>query len=288
MDSLLKDMDILINHWRPIPRRFPARFQVVTVGSDRKTPSNQIQTAFDTLNFSFILDGGGTYRRGNEFWQVRAPAVVLQWPDEYVEYGPSTFYGFWEEFYMIYDRSSVPDFLASGLLKTGEVFRELGNFNQVRRLINEIKIHTHGEATPENADRLDRMCELLLVESLLGSPPSEPDSLEQAVRSIYGQVMNDVTLEPNFEQLAKDQGLSYSNFRKHWSALFGTPPQRSLILRRIERACEYLVNTDLPISGISEKVGFQDPLYFSRSFKRETGLSASTYRKRYQSPKSFI
>jgi AraC-like DNA-binding protein len=62
------------------------------------------------------------------------------------------------------------------------------------------------------------------------------------------------------------------------------PPRRSLIRRRAESACELLVNSSLTIAEISEKVGFNDPLYFSRSFHRETGMSASHYRLRYRTP----
>lgn len=277
-------MDILTNHWRPIPRRFPARFKVVTIGHPRKTVQDQTRTTFDTLNFSFILAGGGYCLRAGQVVEVQAPSLLIEWPGEPLEYGPTEKYGFWEEFYLIFDRSQVPDFLAAGLLKSGEFLRELGHPALARKWMDEIKQVTQGEATPEKADRLDRLCELLLVDTLPPTLPSETNAVERSVREVYRQVMQSFSKEPDFEKLAQQAGLSYSSFRRHWTSIFGLPPRRSLIRRRAESACELLVNSSLTIAEISEKVGFNDPLYFSRSFHRETGMSASHYRLRYRTP----
>ena len=47
---------------------------------------------------------------------------------------------------------------------------------------------------------------------------------------------------------------------------------------RISSAKELLTSTDMSISEIGEMVGFHDPLYFSRAFKSETGVSPKEYR----------
>ena len=48
---------------------------------------------------------------------------------------------------------------------------------------------------------------------------------------------------------------------------------------RIENAKNLLTSTNLPVSEISELVGFPDQLYFSRLFKNKTGMSPSKYRR---------
>jgi len=53
-------------------------------------------------------------------------------------------------------------------------------------------------------------------------------------------------------------------------------------LKKIQKACEYLKYTDLSIKEISYRVGIQDPLYFSRTFKKYFGLSPKDYRKEQQ------
>ena len=49
---------------------------------------------------------------------------------------------------------------------------------------------------------------------------------------------------------------------------------------RIMRACELLKNTDESLSSVAFAVGFSDPKYFSKVFKRETGIVPTEYRER--------
>jgi AraC-like DNA-binding protein len=49
---------------------------------------------------------------------------------------------------------------------------------------------------------------------------------------------------------------------------------------RMEQACRLLRDTALSVQEIGERVGYQEPLNFSRSFKRSVGLSPTEYRKR--------
>lgn len=284
MDNLIFSMDILINHWRPFPRLTPSRFRVVSMGAAHKTPAHQVRNTFDTLNFSFIRRGGGQYRRGDEIWRVEAPAVLMQWPGEPVCYGPDVPDGFWDEFYLIYDRAQIPDFLDAGLLQPGEICRRMGHPAQVEKRLDEIIRLSHEKGAPGLADRLDRLAELLIVESLEGGLLQEPRPEEKAVQAIHGQLTRHLALEWDLPALAREQGLSTSTFRRTWTRLYRVPPRRYLIQRRVEQACDLLVNSSLSIAEISRQVGFTDPLYFSRSFRRETGLTATLYRNRYRSP----
>ena len=59
----------------------------------------------------------------------------------------------------------------------------------------------------------------------------------------------------------------------------GISPQKYLINFRLNQACKLMKNTELSIAEISRSVGYQDPLYFSKLFKKEKGLSPSKYRK---------
>lgn len=51
---------------------------------------------------------------------------------------------------------------------------------------------------------------------------------------------------------------------------------------RIQRAKRLLASTDLPIIDIAVSVGVEDQSYFSRLFKKETGITPSTFRKKMQ------
>ncbi len=71
--------------------------------------------------------------------------------------------------------------------------------------------------------------------------------------------------------------------RRYLTAVFqryiGTSPIEYLTACRIHKAQELLLLTDKQIIEISNSVGYVDNLYFSRVFKKKTGMSPTEYRK---------
>lgn len=55
--------------------------------------------------------------------------------------------------------------------------------------------------------------------------------------------------------------------------------------RRLEEAQSRLVQTDLPVEQIGYSLGFRDPSYFSRFFKRLAGMTPAAYRQRAPRPR---
>ncbi|NER17872.1 AraC family transcriptional regulator [Spongiivirga citrea] len=81
------------------------------------------------------------------------------------------------------------------------------------------------------------------------------------------------------EEIAKEFNRSPS----HIFNLFKKKTGYSLIhffnLKKMQKACEYINYTDFTAKEISYRVGFQDPLYFSRMFKKYMGVSPRLYKK---------
>jgi len=55
-------------------------------------------------------------------------------------------------------------------------------------------------------------------------------------------------------------------------------PQEYLLNLRIDKACELMSNNILTIGDISRSVGYEDPLLFSKMFKKVKGMSPRDYR----------
>ena len=64
------------------------------------------------------------------------------------------------------------------------------------------------------------------------------------------------------------------------TALHASGSYLSRLYKRIEAAKEYLAQTDMRTYEISEAVGIEDPGYFSKMFKKKTGVSPTEFRKR--------
>ena len=59
----------------------------------------------------------------------------------------------------------------------------------------------------------------------------------------------------------------------------GVTPVNFIIRRKIEKAQLLLIAGELPVKEIAYLVGFEDFSYFSRVFKKTTGLTPNEYRK---------
>lgn len=57
-------------------------------------------------------------------------------------------------------------------------------------------------------------------------------------------------------------------------------PQEYLMQVRMNKASELLMTTDLPINIVAPNVGYENPLTFSKMFKKRYGLSPENYRKK--------
>jgi AraC-like DNA-binding protein len=75
-------------------------------------------------------------------------------------------------------------------------------------------------------------------------------------------------------------GVSEPYFRRIFERVYGMPPKRYVLTSRITRA-RYLLITDpgLRVQEAAEAVGYTDVFHFSKTFKKETGLSPEMYRK---------
>lgn len=77
---------------------------------------------------------------------------------------------------------------------------------------------------------------------------------------------------------------NYSN--SHFFSLFkkktGFSPIHYFNHLKIQKACQYLSFTDMSIKEISFDLGYDDPLYFSRLFKKTMNISPLQYRTEYK------
>jgi AraC-like DNA-binding protein len=79
--------------------------------------------------------------------------------------------------------------------------------------------------------------------------------------------------------LAKCACLHPTYFNQVFKRAVGMPPMKFLEQQRLRRAQELLSRDSESVTDIALEVGYQDPYYFSRAFRRFTGLSPSAWRE---------
>ena len=83
----------------------------------------------------------------------------------------------------------------------------------------------------------------------------------------------------NVEDLAFLTSMSLSSFKRKFSGVFGTSPNKYIISKRLEKAQTLLSTTDLRVSEIAYECGFSDVSHFSKSFRTYYNMSPSDLRK---------
>lgn len=91
----------------------------------------------------------------------------------------------------------------------------------------------------------------------------------------------------NIEEYAKSRHMSACWFIRSFRQIVKVTPMQYILSLRMANAQSLLESTEYNITEIAEAVGYENPLYFSRLFRKHVGVSPSEYRKsRCQSEKT--
>lgn len=82
----------------------------------------------------------------------------------------------------------------------------------------------------------------------------------------------------NLDELAAHFRLSRFHFAKTYRALTGHAPIQDFIQLKMALACRLLDRGDLDVRQVAEQLGYDDPYYFSRLFRKVVGMAPSHYR----------
>ena len=110
------------------------------------------------------------------------------------------------------------------------------------------------------------------------SDEKTPTIINEAKLYMSGHFMN-----PNLmlQDVAKAVNMSNSRFSTVFSQQTGKTFTEHLMYLRLNKAKEMLKTTDLRSSQIAREVGYNDSHYFSYIFKKNTGITPSEYRTKY-------
>ena len=83
----------------------------------------------------------------------------------------------------------------------------------------------------------------------------------------------------SIDKYAQNNHVSVSWFIRNFKQYTGFTPMQYILSKRLYEAEILLQNTDYNVTEIAEIIGYDNPLYFSRIFKKAKGISPSEYRK---------
>jgi len=222
------------------------------------------------------LRGRGWYQAGSGPRQAITPGTLFQrfakTPHTlHIEADPP-----WAECWVHLDARIAAMLVGLGVIDPLQPVRERG---LDLPLIRELWRATDALAAAPDRDlpaQLVRLQGLLL--SLLGRPHDALADLpeldvDRACRLLAEDPTTDLRL------VARELGLGYEVFRKHFRATTGQSPGAYRLRRRLERARAELLTTRKTVAEIARDLGYANPFTFTALFRRHVGCAPAIWRK---------
>ena len=210
---------------------------------------------------------------------IKPGDMFLLFPGEWHSYHPKAHTG-WNSFWIGFKGKNMDDRVKAGFLLPEKPIYHVG-YSFVIEALYKRAYEIAMEEAAYSQQTLAGIVNYLIgtMYSLernieLGKNQMQVDMINRARLRIRESLETDVTIQ----QIADEQGVSYSNFRKLFKEYTGLSPATYQQELRLLRAKELLTTTELSIKEIAYRLNFESPDYFSAKFKAKIGFKPSDIR----------
>lgn len=178
-----------------------------------------------------------------------------------------------------YLRQRIANIIAQRHMLQQSYLESLGAGNAAAVVQNPLPAD-EGDVTPEEMADVSSEAPAKPDEYRLDSP-QVVDADKEMMATLMAFINDHLDEEGlKIEELADAVNLGRTVFYGKIKALVGMTPSDFLRRMRMQRAEELIVKTRMNFSEIAFKVGFSDPKYFTKCFKKEIGMTPSEYRQK--------
>ena len=105
---------------------------------------------------------------------------------------------------------------------------------------------------------------------------------DAVIESCQGWIADHYAAAQPVARMVERSGLATRTFKRRFKAATGYTPVDYVQALRVEEAKQILETTDVATDRVAEMIGYEDPAFFRRLFKRRTGVTPGRYRRRFQ------
>ena len=150
-------------------------------------------------------------------------------------------------------------------------------------LLSESIVQIFRSAFLKDEYQIRLLAQSLILELIRTFEKSKPHALIPLhVRNLITYIDAHYTKPITVDDLAKHSERSKSGITGLFKMHYGKTPIQWILQKRIDKACELLATTSLPIGEIGQLSGIDDQFYFSKLFKKMIGHSPLAYRRQNQ------
>ena len=228
----------------------------------------------------YIAEGRGTLTTASAGrYSISEGDIFLIFPGEWHTYSPNPETG-WKEYWIGFKGINIDSRVSAGFFSKHSPIYKVG--------YNDTLISLFKEAIQVAKKQEKHFQQLLagIVNYMLGLAFSI-DSNKKLKNSMNLELVNRArafmqeNIETNIEmpEIADHLIISYSSFRHIFKQYTGIAPSQYYLNLKIQRAKDMLKSSSASIKEISYILHFDTPEYFTKLFKKKTGLTPSQFRE---------
>lgn len=214
--------------------------------------------------------------------QINAGDVFLVYAGDLQRYSKRTSGHFWYYWVHFTGYAAAHLLTTCGFSKSG-VYK-VGVNDKTLRLFKNLFSDFYGK--PVEGTYLEVYAAAHLMEILaslkegLESSRRKSTGAEQKIYASARYINANYAYDLSIEELASAQGMCTGYYSKTFTKHLGVSPREYLTRLRLQNAGISLIQSNMSIAEIASSVGYPDPLYFSRIFKKHYFMSPTDYRNR--------
>lgn len=239
----------------------------------------------------FFTSGEGTVESQTQKWPMSRGSIIIMPPDVEHTYFASEKYP-WDIFWVHFSGKLVHEYLSipAKAKNTFRYSKEISedDINYLMSLFWQmIQALTSGfsfEAVFYDSQILGTLLAYMNMHSKLPGEKKNMgnEHLTKAIQYIYDHLDQRITLR----KLTNYLGVSVSYLSRIFKKNLDMGVNEFITSVKIKQASHYLQNTNLSVQQIAQGLGYSDPYYFSRAFKKVYKISPVNFRKTYHSSTS--
>lgn len=229
----------------------------------------------------YIHKGKGIFRLGNETYYLEEGQGFLICPNV-ISFYKADDKEPWSYSWCAFDGINAEAYLKRANLTNHNPIFEYNKDDKVNKCFGEMIVATNFENSSDL--RLQSLLYLFLATIIDEADLDSTFQKNKTNKNIYINKAIDFihinySRKIRVSELAKYIGLDRKYISKLFKDVVGVTIQDYLISFRINKAKEMMKDKQLSIGDISRSVGYDNPLIFSKTFKKVSGVSPSKYRE---------
>lgn len=227
----------------------------------------------------YLINGTGHYLYDNEMRPVSAGHIVIYPPFEKQNYfylGPEK-----AELYWIHFTGTEVSRLLNSLGLSGRFIHKVGMQTECINLFEKIIQEIHVKNPQYHMLCIGYLMQLLSLFSRESeqNENSSGTTKDRDIETCIRKMQMEYQENHDIGYYAQSCGLSVYQFIRKFKSATRLTPARYIEKIRVDKSKELITDTDLTIGRISDIVGFSDPFYFSKVFKKATGVNPLLFKK---------